>query len=63
VVTPDIRELLEDQGVPEETLGSETKFVARVNPDRAPKVGDNIRLTIDSAKPHFFDRETGHAIR
>ncbi|HEY7705251.1 MAG TPA: sn-glycerol-3-phosphate ABC transporter ATP-binding protein UgpC [Acidimicrobiia bacterium] len=63
VVTPDIRELLEDQGVPEETLGSETKFVARVNPDRAPKVGDNIRLTIDSAKPHFFDRETGLAIR
>jgi multiple sugar transport system ATP-binding protein len=63
VVTPDIRELLEDQGVPEDSLGNETKFIARVNPDRAPKVGDNIRLSIDGAKPHFFDRETGLAIR
>ena len=63
VITPDIRELLEDQGVPQEALGSETKFIAKVNPERAPRVGENVLLTIDGAKPHFFDRDTGVAIR
>ena len=63
VVTPDIRELLEDQGHDEASLGSETKFTARVNPDLAPITGDEAQLVVDTSKIHFFDKETGNAIR
>ncbi len=63
VITPEIRELLEDQGAGEETLGSESKFTARVNPDVAPRTGDQVRLVVDTSKIHFFDKDTGAAIR
>ena len=63
VVTPDIRELLADQGADEESLGTETKFTARVNPDLAPRTGQEARLVVDTAKLHFFDKATGEAIR
>jgi multiple sugar transport system ATP-binding protein len=63
VVTPDIRELLEDEGVDEATLGNETKMVARVNPDFAPSTGAKARIVIDTTKLHFFDPESGLAIR
>ncbi len=62
VVTPDIRELLEDEGTDEASLGNQTKMVARVNPDFAPKTGDNVRIVVDTTKLHFFDPETGLAI-
>ena len=62
VITPDIRELLEDEGSDVSSLGDTTKFVARVNPDLAPRGGDRIRLTVDTSKLHFFDDETGAAI-
>ncbi len=62
VVTPDIRELLEDEGLDETSLGNETKMVARVNPDLAPKSGETIRLWVDTSKLHFFDLDTGLAI-
>ena len=63
VVTPEIRELLEDQGADESTLGHETKFIARVNPDLAPSNGATIDLAVDTTKFHFFDKESGAAIR
>ena len=63
VVTPDIRELLEDQGASEDSLGTETKFTARVNPDKAPRTGEEARLVVDTSKIHFFDKEAGNAIR
>lgn len=62
VVTEDIRELLADEGADESTLGDTTKFVARINPDFAPALGDNIRLAVDTAKLHFFDPDTSQAI-
>ncbi|MDH3260176.1 MAG: sn-glycerol-3-phosphate ABC transporter ATP-binding protein UgpC [Acidimicrobiia bacterium] len=62
VVTPDIQELLADQGQGPETLGNTTKFTARVNPDFAPKLGDQAKLVIDTTKLHYFDKETGEAI-
>ncbi|MDH5421324.1 MAG: sn-glycerol-3-phosphate ABC transporter ATP-binding protein UgpC [Acidimicrobiia bacterium] len=62
VVTQDIRELLADEGADESTLGSTTKFVARINPDFAPALGDDIRLAVDTAKLHFFDPDTSQAI-
>ncbi|MGH8926927.1 MAG: ABC transporter ATP-binding protein [Acidimicrobiia bacterium] len=63
VITPDIRELLADQGTDPATLGSETKFTARVDPDHAPRTGDEAKLVVETDKLHFFDRETGEAIR
>jgi multiple sugar transport system ATP-binding protein len=63
VVTPDIRELLEDEGLDETSLGNETKMVARVNPDQAPQNGETTKLWVDTTKLHFFDKETGLAIR
>ena len=63
VVTPDIRELLADQGTDPATLGNETKFTARVDPDHAPSNGEEAKLVIETGKLHFFDKETGEAIR
>jgi multiple sugar transport system ATP-binding protein len=62
VITPDIQDLLADQGQGPETLGNTTKFTARVNPDFAPKFGDKAKLVIDTTKLHYFDKETGDAI-
>jgi multiple sugar transport system ATP-binding protein len=63
VVTPDIRELLADQGTDASSLGDETKFTARVDPDYVPKPGDEAKLVVETEKLHFFDKETGDAIR
>ncbi|HEX2154844.1 MAG TPA: sn-glycerol-3-phosphate ABC transporter ATP-binding protein UgpC [Acidimicrobiia bacterium] len=63
VITPDIQELLEDQGADAESLGSSTKFTARVNPDLAPRAGEEARLAVETSKLHYFDRDTGSAIR
>ncbi|MBA3362341.1 MAG: sn-glycerol-3-phosphate ABC transporter ATP-binding protein UgpC [Acidimicrobiia bacterium] len=63
VITPDIRELLADQGTDPASLGNETKFTARVDPDYAPKNGDEVKLFVETDKLHFFDKETGEAIR
>ena len=63
VVTPDIRELLADQGTDPASLGDETKFTARVDPDFAPQNGDDAKLFVETDKLHFFDKETGDAIR
>jgi multiple sugar transport system ATP-binding protein len=63
VITPDIRELLADQGTDPATLGHETKFTARVDPDFAPRNGEEAKLVIETGKLHFFDKETGDAIR
>ena len=38
-------------------------FTARVDPRRAPRVGEPLELAVDSERVHFFDPETGDAIR
>jgi multiple sugar transport system ATP-binding protein len=63
VITPDIQELLADQGTDPASLGSETKFTARVDPDFCPSSGEEARLVVETAKLHFFDKETGLAIK
>ncbi|HEY7565548.1 MAG TPA: sn-glycerol-3-phosphate ABC transporter ATP-binding protein UgpC [Acidimicrobiia bacterium] len=63
VITPDIRELLADQGTDPATLGNVTKFTARVDPDFVPRPGEEVKLVIETAKLHFFDKESGEAIR
>ena len=62
VVTADIEALLADEGADTQSLGEETKFTARVNPDHAPRVSQSAELVIDTSKLHFFDRETGDAL-
>ena len=38
-------------------------FTARVDPRRAPRVGEPLELAVDSERVHFFDPDTGDAIR
>ena len=63
VVTADIEALLADEGADTSSLGDETKFTARVNPDYAPAVGASAELVMDTAKLHFFDKETGDVLK
>jgi multiple sugar transport system ATP-binding protein len=63
VVTPELQELMEDEGTDIEALGDTTKFTARVDPDHAPKALDKATLYLDSSRLHFFDSDHGEAIR
>jgi multiple sugar transport system ATP-binding protein len=62
VVTPDIEELLADTGATVESLGTISRFTARISSDAKVKVGDRVTLAIDTAKMHFFDPATGDRI-
>ncbi len=61
-ITPDIRELLADQGEDASAIGERTKMVARVDPHRAPRAGERVRLRIETSKMHFFDEDGGAAL-
>jgi multiple sugar transport system ATP-binding protein len=63
VVTPELRELMEDEGADPEALGDQTKFTARVDPDHAPRAGEQCTLYVDTSRLHFFDKDTGNVIR
>ena len=56
-------EILADEGEDISVLGDETKFIARINPNSTVEEGQKINLAIDPAKLHFFDPETGLAIK
>jgi ABC-type sugar transport system ATPase subunit len=43
-------------------LGDQTKFIARINPNSTVKEGEEIKLSIDPSKLHFFDPESGKAL-
>ena len=62
VVTPELQELMEDEGTDMESLGDETKFTAKVDPDITPQPNSKATLVIDTSKIHFFDPDTGLAI-
>ena len=57
-----IEEILADEGEDISALGTETKFIARINPNATIEEGQNINLAIDPSKLHYFDPETGLAI-
>ena len=38
-------------------------FCARLDPRRSPRVGEPVELAVDSERVHFFDPDTGSAIR
>ena len=62
VQTEAIEEILADEGEDISVLGTETKFIARINPNATVEEGQKINLKIDPTKLHYFDPETGLAI-
>ena len=62
VQTEAIEEILADEGEDISVLGTETKFIARINPNATVEEGQNIILKIDPSKLHYFDPESGLAI-
>jgi multiple sugar transport system ATP-binding protein len=62
VQTEAIEEILADEGEDISLLGDQTKFIARINPNSTAKEGEEIKLSIDSSKLHFFDPSTGNAL-
>jgi len=62
VQTEAIEEILADEGENISLLGTQTKFIARINPNATIEEGQNINLAIDPTKLHYFDPETGMAI-
>jgi multiple sugar transport system ATP-binding protein len=69
VLTEDTRELAADAGAEaleslEEAASAEQNiFVARFGNDSQVREGDTIDIAVDTAALHFFDPETGQAIR
>ena len=62
VQTEAIEEILADEGEDISVFGDETKFIARINPNSTVKEGEEINLSIDPSKLHFFDPESGNAL-
>ena len=62
VQTEAIEEILADEGEDISVLGTQTKFIARINPNAIIEEGQNINLAINPSKLHFFDPESGLAI-
>ena len=62
VQTEAIEEILADEGEDISVLGSETKFIARINPNSTVEEGQEINLAIDPSKLHYFDPDSGLAI-
>jgi len=63
VQTEAIEEILADEGEDISVLGNETKFIARINPNSTVEEGQKINLALDPTKLHYFDPETGLAIK
>jgi multiple sugar transport system ATP-binding protein len=67
VVTDDTRDLAADADlldeIEQEADSTRTAFVARLNPRTSAALGQPIRLQVDTNRAHFFDLQTGNAIR
>jgi multiple sugar transport system ATP-binding protein len=64
VVTEDTKALEKDahtEDVPVAHTG--TKFVAAFAPRSRVRIGDDIEVVVDTERMHFFDPDTGNAIR
>jgi len=66
VVTADAKALEKDAHTDEAPTHTElegTRFVAAFAPRSRVKIGDTIEVVVDTERMHFFDPETGEAIR
>ena len=62
VQTEAIEEILADEGEDISVLGTQTKFIARINPNATIEEGKDITLSINPSKLHFFNPATGLSI-
>jgi len=67
IVSEDMRAAIDDEDAFEDlkrqaAAGGQT-FVLRFPPEHAPKLGERIDVGVHSEKIHFFDLETGRALR
>ena len=62
VQTEAIEEILADEGEDISVLGTETKFIVRINPNATIEEGQSVNLAIDPTKLHYFNPETGLSI-
>ena len=62
VQTEAIEEILADDGEDITVLADETKFIARINPNSTVQEGEEINLSINPSKLHFFDPDSGNAL-
>ena len=62
VQTEAIEEILADEGEDISVLGTQTKFIARINPNATIEEGKNITLSINPSKLHLYNPETGLSI-
>ena len=65
VTAADVVEAITDGDEAVRAVGSDTLVpaIATLEPDDAVGVGDTIELALDPRRLHFFDLETGAAIR
>ncbi len=67
ILSDDVREAIDDEdafrALEEDARTGGQTFVARFDPGAPPKVGDTISLGFRTDKLHFFDPETGAALR
>jgi multiple sugar transport system ATP-binding protein len=67
IVTEDLREAIDNPDIfaelEEEAKGGTHHFVARMDPIGAPKSGQQADLAFKTEQLHFFDTETGKALR
>ena len=67
IITEDLRDAMDDEDAfaeLEHSAASGTQqFVARLEPHEAPKTGGKVDLVFKTEQMHFFDIETGKALR
>ncbi|HEY0388423.1 MAG TPA: sn-glycerol-3-phosphate ABC transporter ATP-binding protein UgpC [Gaiellales bacterium] len=67
VITDDTRDLAADADllveIEDEAASQSSAFVARLNPRTSAALGQPIKLQVDTRRMHFFDPESGDAIR
>jgi multiple sugar transport system ATP-binding protein len=67
IISEDLREAMDDaEAFAELEHAAESgtqQFVARLEPQEAPKMGQKIDLGFKTEQMHFFDIETGQALR
>ena len=64
VVTEDTKALAHDSGADDTGLHTDaTRFVASFAPRSRVRIGDSIRVMVDTERLHFFDPATGVAVR